>query len=139
MNLSEYGIDMSKRINILSVYIPDESANTMKMASEIFVASSEELPLEVPIQIVLEVIPRAGIAYTVNDPEYPSAPGQFAYVAEFKSAKGRVKPGTPAFNDAEEKALDALVTGHDKVQKFAEEEIIEESCNRFTGIDIDDS
>jgi len=100
---------------------------------QLLITVTDKLPIGVPVQVQFEIIPqtkRSGIAYI--------------YTANIKSIKARIKPGTLQFVDAEEKSLNHILNGTEKLARTEERILkrIEKAQNEggtFRGIEIDDT
>jgi hypothetical protein len=125
---------MSEHKNILSLCVSGTAdvSRVDEMPTEFLVSSGNPLPMDKPIQIVLELEPYAEIATTINDFDN-SVPvsGFFSYVTRFRSVKARVKPEKTPYEDAEENALQEVIVGK-RTKKPS-------TLNRFVGMEIDDA
>ncbi len=111
-----------------------------KMPEKLFIEIAGKLPLGVPVQVQFEIIPVVANGYTVAE----NGPTTHEYIANIVSVKARLKPGTVAFFEEEEKSLNHIINGTEdtaqikiraeknakKIAKTGEE------ANRFTGLEI---
>ncbi len=129
-------------VTSFSVINPEDAASLPK---KLMLVMEGALECGVPVQVQFEIIPHAAVGWTVtvDDPQFPYAPGFYAYHCSIESVKARIKPGTDEFVGKEESNLNHVINGtegSEEAEKRAEKRMqkIEEkdALNRFTGLEL---
>jgi len=141
---------VSEEIKVLSIDINEHKSQFMPI--EFFIATDKLLPLDVPVQVLVEIIPTKLLVQSVSKADWQdnitgcklgepdeltfvNGPGSCAYAATINSVKVRVKPGTAEFNQAESESLDEIINSPRNLtpRQYLDRH---KEINRFTGLDL---